>query len=37
MSRVSTGNLDVVVSPENEVNLLSKQQRFREGRLSFRE
>ena len=37
MNRVSTGNLNVVVSPENEVNLLSKQQLFREGRISFRE
>ena len=37
MSRVLTGNLDVVVSPENEVNLLSKQQLFREGRISFRD
>ena len=29
MSRVSTGNLYVVVSLKNEVNLLSKQQSFR--------
>ena len=37
MSHVSTGKLNVVVSPEIEVNLLSKQQWFREGRISFRE
>ena len=37
MNRVLTGNLNVVVSPENQINLLSKQQVFREGRISFRE
>ena len=35
MSRVSTGNLYVVVSLKNEVNLLSKQQSFRERRYLF--
>ena len=35
MSCASTGNLNVVVLPENEVNLLSKQQWFREGKNIF--